>query len=113
MQIGNASQAPFSPASQQATPVDRQIDKLEQRKQALERDMRAPSSNPDPLAARGENDANRNFNRAEIEKLEAQIANLRNRQSEQAQTREKRGTEPRTAAGDGMSALGRYVDEFV
>lgn len=117
MQVGNVSQPVFAPErnKQQVTSVDEQIRKLEQRKEKLEEDLHKSSGNPDARAAQGENAANRNFNSAEIQKLEAQLANLRSRQEREIETSEEREEEtlPSQGTRDANGTLGVYVDEFV
>lgn len=81
----SASGSGFSSDSYLTKSIDDQIDKLKAKKRKIEQDLKKSSTNPDPLAARGENNANRQVNKRILDQIEKQLQVLESRKrSEEA-----------------------------
>lgn len=59
--------------------IEDQIRKLEELKRKIEQDLQKKSTNPDPLAAIGDNNANSIVNQRILEKIETKLKSLETR----------------------------------
>ncbi len=77
MNVTNNASKPIAPQSKgQSSSIDAEIKELQRQKQKLQNDMQKKSTNPDPKAAKAENDANRDANQKLIQDLDRKIKEL-------------------------------------
>jgi restriction endonuclease S subunit len=80
MQIsGSYSPVGNDKSSPQSASIEQKIKQFEEQKRKIEQDLAKRSTNPDPKAAQGDNNANSAVNKKILEKIEAQISVLENR----------------------------------
>jgi hypothetical protein len=76
--IGSSTNSSYQPGS--STPktasIDQRIEKLKERQREIKEDLAKRSTNPDPKAAQGENNANAAVNQRILQQLENQIRML-------------------------------------
>lgn len=65
--------------------IEDQLKKLEEQKRKIEKDLQHHSTNPDPLAARGDDDANREVNKKILQQIEQRIRVLEDRRTQHEQ----------------------------
>lgn len=109
MQIsGSYSPVNNDKSSPQSASIEQKIKLLEEQKRKIEQDLAKKSTNPDPKAAQGDNNANSAVNRKILEKIETQISTLENRKDIV-----KQSDSPSETSNNDITKLLQYPSKYV